>query len=149
MLAGGLIGLPVGAHFVVTGAQEIALAWGMSDAAIGLTVVALGTSLPELAATAMAALRRESAIAVGNVIGSNIFNLLAIMGVTALVAPIPVSPAVLRVDLWMMLAASLVVVPFVVMRVSIGRLAGFAFVGVYVAYVAMVIGARSVALASP
>lgn len=144
MVIAGLIGLPLGAHLAVTGAREIALTWGMSDAAIGLTVVAVGTSLPELAATTMAALRRESAIAVGNVIGSNIFNLLAIMGITALAAPIPVSPTVLHVDLWVMLAASLAIVPFVYWRLRIGRLAGLAFLLIYFAYVAMVVGERSV-----
>ncbi len=144
MVIAGLIGLPLGAHLAVTGAREIALTWGMSDAAVGLTVVAVGTSLPELAATTMAALRRESAIAVGNVIGSNIFNLLAIMGITALAAPIPVSPTVLHVDLWVMLAASLAIVPFVYWRLRIGRLAGLAFLLIYFAYVAMVVGERSV-----
>ncbi len=147
MVVAGLIGLPVGAHLAVTGAREIALAWGMSDAAVGLTVVAVGTSLPELAATTMAALRRESAIAVGNVIGSNVFNLLAIMGLTAIAAPVPVAPGVLHVDLWVMLASSLAVVPFVYWRWRIGKLAGLAFVAVYFIYVAMVVGARSTALA--
>ncbi|MEJ8572196.1 calcium/sodium antiporter [Microbaculum marinum] len=144
----GLLGLPLGAHLTVAGAREIALAFGMSDAAIGLTVVALGTSLPELAATMMAALRRETGIAVGNVIGSNIFNLLAILGVTAVVAPIPLAPAVLKVDLWVMLAASLVIVPFVFGRFSIGRIAGLVFVASYVAYVAVVVGQHSEALTS-
>ena len=144
MVIAGLIGLPLGAHLAVTGAREIALEWGMSDAAVGLTVVAVGTSLPELAATTMAALRRESAIAVGNVIGSNIFNLLAIMGITALAAPVPVSPTVLHVDIWVMFAASLAIVPFVYWRLRIGKLAGLAFLLIYFAYVAMVVGERSV-----
>ncbi|WP_436638405.1 calcium/sodium antiporter [Microbaculum sp. FT89] len=148
MVIVGLIGLPLGAHFAVTGAREIALAWGMSDAAVGLTVVAVGTSLPELAATTMAALRRESAIAVGNVIGSNIFNLLSIMGLTALAARVPVSPAILQVDLWVMLASSLAILPFVYWRLRIGRLAGVAFLAVYVAYVVMVVAHRSGGLAA-
>ncbi|MCT8971972.1 calcium/sodium antiporter [Microbaculum marinisediminis] len=148
MVIAGLIGLPLGSHFAVTGAREIALAWGMSNAAVGLTVVAIGTSLPELAATMMAALRRESAIAVGNVIGSNIFNLLSIMGLTALAAAVPVAPVILQVDLWVMLASSLAVLPFVYWRLRIGRLAGMAFLAVYVAYVVMVVAHRSAGLAA-
>lgn len=149
MVIAGLIGLPLGADLTVTGAKEIAHAWGMSDTAIGLTVVAIGTSLPELAATAMAAIRRESAIAVGNVIGSNIFNLLAIMGITSIVAPVPVAPAILHVDIWVMLAASLLILPFIIAKIRIGRVAGIAFVAIYIIYVAMVIGGHSTALAMP
>jgi len=148
MVVAGLVGLPLGAHLTVEGAREIALAWGMSNAAVGLTVVAIGTSLPELAATVMAAVRRESAIAVGNVIGSNIFNLLAIMGITAIAAPVPVAPDVLHIDLWIMLAAALAIVPFVFWRIRIGWLAGLIFVATYLVYIATVIGERSTALAA-
>lgn len=146
MVIAGLIGLPVGAHMAVEGAREIALTWGMSESAVGLTVVAIGTSLPELAATIMAAFRRESALAVGNVIGSNIFNLLSIMGITALVAPVPIGSDILHVDLWAMLVASLAIVPFVYWKVRIGKVAGLAFLAVYFGYVAVVVANRSVAL---
>ena len=99
----GLIGLPLGATCWSTMPLIIARAFGVSDAVIGLTLVALGTSLPELATTVMAALRRQADVALGNVIGSNMFNLLAIIGITTLVGPIPVTNGFLAFDLWVML----------------------------------------------
>jgi cation:H+ antiporter len=101
--------------------------------------VAIGTSLPELATTVMAALRRHADVAIGNVIGSNMFNLLAIMGVASLVGPVPVDPQFLRFDLWVMLAASLVLAPIVFLRWHMGRAIGVAFTGLYVAYLLMVL----------
>ena len=114
----GLIGLPLGASLLVDNASIIARQFGISDAVIGLTLVAIGTSLPELATTTMAALRRQADVALGNVIGSNMFNLLAIIGVTALVGRIPVDPHFLKFDLWVMLAASLMLIPFVIFKKS-------------------------------
>ncbi|MCB1472701.1 MAG: calcium/sodium antiporter [Rhodobiaceae bacterium] len=131
---GGLVGLPLAADMMVDAAQTIARRWGVSEAAIGLTVVALGTSLPELAATVMAAIRREGAIAIGNVIGSNIFNLLGIMGVTALVAPLRVPSEVMRLDIWVMAATAIVVLAFVGGRWRISRPAGIALVAAYGIY---------------
>ena len=131
----GIIGLPVGAHLLVDGAVNIARVIGVSEAVIGLTLVALGTSLPELATTVMAAIRKSADVALGNVIGSNVFNLLGIIGVASLVGPIPVDAGFLRFDLWVMLAASLVLVPFVFMRRDIGPAVGGLFVAGYVAYV--------------
>ncbi len=130
----GIIGLPVGAHLLVDGAVNIARVIGVSEAVIGLTLVALGTSLPELATTVMAAIRRSADVALGNVIGSNVFNLLGIIGVASLVGPIPVDAEFLRFDLWVMLAASLVLVPFVFMRRDIGPVVGGLFVAGYVSY---------------
>ncbi|WP_308915806.1 calcium/sodium antiporter [Jannaschia sp. LMIT008] len=135
----GLIGLPLGAGLLVGGATEIALAFGVSEAVIGLTLVAIGTSLPELATTVMAAIRRHADVALGNVIGSNLFNLLAIMGVAVLVGPIPVEAGFLEVDLWVMLAATLLLVPFVFLRRDITRLWGAVLFGLYVAYMATVL----------
>ncbi len=135
LVIAGVIALPIGARFTVDGASDIAAAWGVSDAAIGLTVVAIGTSLPELAATLIAAFKRHSGIAVGNIIGSNLFNIMAIMGITALVAPVPVDPQFLRVDLWVMLGASLLIVPFIWWRQPIGRVAGIGFVIAYAIYI--------------
>ncbi|MEO1198999.1 MAG: calcium/sodium antiporter [Pseudomonadota bacterium] len=135
LVAAGLIGLPLGARFTVEGASTIAASWGVSDAAIGLTVVAIGTSLPELAATILAAIRRQGGIVVGNVIGSNLFNMMAIMGITVLIAPIPVDEKFLEIDLWIMLAAALVLVPFVWWRQKIGRIAGVVFSVIYVAFI--------------
>ena len=139
-LALGLVGLPLGANLLITGATVIAQNFGMSDAAIGLTLVALGTSLPELATTVMAALRRQADVALGNVIGSNLFNLLGIIGVAALVGPIPVADDFLTFDLWVMLVASLLLVPFVFLKANVTRFWGVALSALYILYVALVLG---------
>ena len=131
----GIVGLPVGANLLVDGSVNIATALGVSEAVIGLTLVALGTSLPELATTVTAALRRESGVALGNVLGSNVFNLLGIVGVTGLVGALPVPPEMLRLDLWVMLAASAALGLFILTRRPIGRIWGGALVLCYVAYV--------------
>jgi cation:H+ antiporter len=138
-LALGLIGLPLGADILVDNASIIATRYGVSESVIGLTLVAVGTSLPELATTVMAALRKQADVALGNVIGSNMFNLLAIIGITSLVGPIPVDPEFLWFDLWVMLAASLLLVPFVFMGRDIGRGWGVALTGTYLAYVTAVL----------
>jgi cation:H+ antiporter len=143
----GIIGLPAGAHIIVSAGSEIARSFGVSDTVIGLTLVALGTSLPELAATSMAALRGEAGVALGNVLGSCLFNLLAIMGLTALFIPIPVPEALLRFDLWVMLAAVLVLAPFIWSGRKISRSAGVVFVLAYLAYIATVFMPRHAALA--
>lgn len=135
----GLVGLPLGASLLVDGAVNIATAYGISDTVIGLTLVAVGTSLPELATTVMAALRRQADVALGNVIGSNMFNLLGIIGVASLVGPIPVDPQFLSFDLWVMLAASLLLIPFVFMKVNITRFWGLILSALYIAYILVVL----------
>ncbi|HEY9039589.1 MAG TPA: calcium/sodium antiporter [Roseovarius sp.] len=135
----GLVGLPLGADILIDNASIIATRFGVSDTVIGLTLVALGTSLPELATTVMAALRRQADVALGNVIGSNMFNLLGIIGVASLVGPIPVDPEFLTFDLWVMLAASLVLVPFVFFKVDIGKVWGVLLTAAYLAYVTIVL----------
>ena len=136
----GLVGLPLGASLLVDSAIEIATRFGVSDAVIGLTMVALGTSLPELATTVMAAIRRQADVALGNVIGSNMFNLLAIIGIAALVGDIPVAPSFLTFDLWVMLGASLLIAPFVFSKSwDITRRWGFALSVLYVLYVVLVV----------
>ncbi|MCB5198870.1 calcium/sodium antiporter [Loktanella sp. TSTF-M6] len=134
-LIAGLIGLPVGAEMLIRGATTIAKDFGLSDSVIGLTLVALGTSLPELATTVMAALRRQADVALGNVIGSNMFNLLAIIGIATLFGPIPVDAQFLRFDLWVMAGASLLLIPFVFMRMNITRIWGVALTLGYIVYV--------------
>jgi len=134
-LAIGIVGLPLGANLLIEGATNIARAFEISEAVIGLTLVAVGTSLPELATTVMAALRRQADVALGNVIGSNMFNLLGIMGVASLVGAIPVDPEFLRFDLWVMLASSLLLIPFVFFKKDIGRIAGVGLSFFYVLYV--------------
>jgi cation:H+ antiporter len=135
----GLIGLPVGAGLLVDNATIIAHAYGVSDTVIGLTLVAIGTSLPELATTVMAALRRQADVALGNVIGSNMFNLLAIIGIASFVGPITVDPGFLRFDLWVMLAASLLLIPFVYLRKDITRAWGIALSALYALYLIVVL----------
>ncbi len=135
----GLIGLPLGADILVDNASIIAREYGVSDAVIGLTLVALGTSLPELATTVMAALRKQADVALGNVIGSNMFNLLAIIGIASLVGRIPVDPEFLQFDLWVMLAASLMLIPFVFFKFDIGKGWGIGLTSLYMAYVTFVL----------
>ncbi|HBZ44405.1 MAG TPA: sodium:proton exchanger [Maritimibacter sp.] len=135
----GLIGLPIGADLLVDASTNIALAMGVSDTVIGLTLVALGTSLPELATTVMAAYRNQADVALGNVIGSNMFNLLGIIGIAGLVGPIPVEPEMLRFDMWVMLAASVLIAPFVFKGWRMGRLWGIVFCALYVLYIVLVI----------
>lgn len=136
----GIVGLPLGASLFVDSAVEIAEQFGVSDSVIGLTLVALGTSLPELATTVTAAYRRQADIAIGNVIGSNMFNLLAIIGITTFVGPIPVVWPFLSYDLWAMLAASLLIAPFVFTKNrNLTRRWGFLLTALYGAYIVMVV----------
>lgn len=135
----GLIGLPLGADIFVDASVNIARDLGVSETVIGLTLVAVGTSLPELATTVVAAIRRQADVALGNVIGSNIFNLLGIIGVASLVGDMAVPPELLEFDLWVMLASALVLVPFVFFRWNINRIWGAVFTALYAAYVLKVL----------
>lgn len=135
MVLGGMAGLALGADLLVVGSIELARAYGISEALIGLTLIALGTSLPELVTSIIAAVRGHCDVAVGNVIGSNIFNLLGIVGVSSIVGDIPVPKSFLQIDLWVMLGASLLLVPFVRLRSQIGKLAGFVMVALYAGYI--------------
>ena len=130
----GFIGMPIGADILVKNASLIAKSYGLSDEVIGLTLVALGTSLPELATTLMAALRKQADVALGNVIGSNIFNLFAIVGITTMFGDIPVASSFFNFDFWIMFGAGIVLFPFVYMRVNINRLWGAFLTLTYVAY---------------
>jgi len=139
-LIAGLIGLPLGASLLVDNATAIATRMGVSDTIIGLTLLAIGTSLPELATTVVAAMRKHADVALGNVIGSNLFNLLMIIGVAGLVGPIPVPAAFLHFDLWVMLASSLILIPVVFMSKDMGKLWGIALCALYVLYIVIVLG---------
>ena len=138
-LALGLVGLPLGADLLVDSAREIAQRFGVPDTVIGLTLVAVGTSLPELATTVSAAIRRQADVAIGNVIGSNLFNLLAIIGIAALIAPMEVDPAFLRFDLWVMLGASVLLLPFVWFGRDLTRIWGVILSALYLLYVGVVL----------
>jgi len=134
-VAVGFAGLVAGSDLLIRGAVQIAKLAGLSPATIGLTLVALGTSLPELATSLVAAVRRHGDVAIGNVIGSNLFNILGIMGITAMIRPIPVPDQFVRLDLWVMLATTLLIIPFVARGSSIGRPVGMLLAGLYVGYV--------------
>lgn len=131
----GLVLLMVGARFLVTGAVSLARGFGLSEAFIGLTIVAVGTSLPELATSLIAAFRRHSEIALGNIVGSNIFNVLGILGLTAMIAPIPVASRFLGFDLPVLIAVSFGFALLLWLRVTIGRGLGAVLIVAYAAYV--------------
>ena len=131
----GLGALVIGSRMLVNGAEAIAREFGVPEAVIGLTLVAIGTSLPELATSVMAALRGHADVAVGNVVGSNLFNVLAIVGITAAVQPLPVSTAIAGFDIWVMVGTSALLVFFLLVRGRVGRVAGAAFLAAYVGYV--------------
>lgn len=131
----GLAGLLCGSHFVVEGGVGIARRYGVSDAVIGLTMVAVGTSLPELAASVVAAVRGHPDIAVGNVLGSNLFNMLLVGGLVAAICPLVVDPQVASFDIYVMLAATALFLPSLLGR-RVGRLGGLVMLACYGAYIA-------------
>ncbi|OCW55808.1 calcium/sodium antiporter [Hoeflea olei] len=135
-IVGGLGGLFFGAELLIDAAIAIAQGFGISEAVIGLTIVAVGTSLPELATSVVAAFRRHADVALGNVVGSNIFNILGILGVTAIVTPVPVDPSIATFDIPFMLAVSVALSALIMLAGRIGRGAGIAMLAVYGGYVA-------------
>ena len=120
----GLLLLISGSQVLLTGAVGIAEHFGVSEAVIGLTLVAVGTSLPELSISVIAAIRRHADVAVGNILGSNIFNLLGILGVSALLQPLPVPARILQFDQWVMLGAALLLILFLFTGRRLSRLEG-------------------------
>lgn len=140
----GLVLLVIGARWVVEGAVELARLLGVSELLVGLTIVAAGTSLPELATSVVAAIRKERDIAVGNIVGSNIFNLWAVLGAAAAASPagVSVSPTAFRFDLPVMMAVALACLPIFFTGGRISRWEGALFLGYYAAYVTyLVLGA--------
>lgn len=134
----GLVGLPLGANSLVSGSVFVAQAIGVDEALIGLSLVAIGTSLPELAITAVAAFRRHAGVAIGNVIGSNIMNILAVMGISILFAGdagIPVAPNFNGFHLWVMLLSSAILIPFAFLHRTISRTMGAIFLVFYLSYI--------------
>ena len=136
LVAAGLGGLRWGAHWFVEGAVALAEALGVSKAVIGLTVVALGTSLPELAASSIAALRGHADLAYGNVIGSNLFNVLGILGCAAIAGPLSVPRSMALLDGSIMLAATVLMLAFIATGARINRFEGALMVAAYCAYIA-------------
>jgi cation:H+ antiporter len=136
----GLTGLTLGSKWIVDGAVRLALNFGMSQAFVGLTIVAVGTSLPELATSAMAAYRRNAEIAVGNVIGSNIFNIFFVLGVSSIIKPLPFNTRS-NMDILVVILASLLlfVYMFTGKRRSLDRWEGGIFITLYAAYIAFLV----------
>lgn len=133
---GGLAGLLIGASLMVSGAVGISRTLGMSEAVIGLTVVAVGTSLPELAAALAAVYRKQTEMVLGNIIGSNIFNIFGILGISSMVGTIPVSDQMAYIDVPVMLATALLLALVIIVLQRIGRITGIAMLVGYVGYVA-------------
>jgi cation:H+ antiporter len=145
LIVAGLALLVLGAEWLVNSAVAFARALGVSDLIIGLTVIAVGTSMPEIATSILAAVRGERDIAVGNVIGSNTFNILGCLGLSGVVSAdgLGVPPAVLHFDLWVMLAVAIACLPVLMLRKQIGRRRGLLFLAYYVAYVVyLILGAQ-------
>lgn len=133
-----LLGIAVtiaGARLLVASATTLAQAWGVSDTLIGLTIVAVGTSLPELVTAVVAAARRQGDIAFGNVVGSNIYNILGILGITALVRPVPIPAEIAGFDIWVMLAATAALALVAITGWRVNRAEGLALLASYAAYV--------------
>lgn len=135
---GGIIGIVVGGDIVVDSASEIALAWGMSQNLVGLTIVAVGTSLPELVTSIVAARKGETDITLGNVIGSNLFNVFFILGISSCIHPIAVNPNII-VDSLFLLAVTLVTYLFAVTKKTINKIEGGCLVAVYIIYMIFII----------
>jgi cation:H+ antiporter len=134
ILTVGIIALVVGGRLLVDGAVALARVAGMTERVIGLTIVAGGTGAPELATSLVAAFRKRTDVAVANMIGSNIFNILGILGLTALIAPVPVSTALVRSDMLWMIGTSLLLLPLMRSGARLSRGEGALLVGVYAAY---------------
>ena len=130
----GIAGLVIGGKLIVDNSVLIAAQMGISETIIGLTIVAIGTSLPEIATVVVASYRGHSEVAIGNVLGSNVFNLFAVMGATALTGPVPIERQLLTFDVWVMLASSIALLVFVLTRQPIGKKTGAIFLIGYVLY---------------
>ena len=139
LLLGGLIGLYFGSGWFVDGAVSIAKDFNLSDRVIGVTVVAFGTSAPELVASTVAAYRKQTDISVGNLIGSNLFNIMAVLGITSMVTPISVEPSVLSFDMYWVIGIALAMFPILYIGKRIGRLKGVLLLATYVTYIVLVL----------
>ncbi len=141
----GLVVIVVAADWLVDGSVSLARIWGVSDAFIGLTIVAIGTSAPELATTIVATLRKQRDIAIGNLLGSSVYNILFILGVTCLVptSAIPVAHSLIAVDIPVMTVVALVCVPVFYSGREVSRIEGALFITAYIVYIAYLIAVRT------
>lgn len=133
----GLLLLIAGSHVLLLGAVGLAESFGVSEAVIGLTLVAVGTSLPELSIYVIAALHRHADVAIGNILGSNIFNLLGILGVSAVLQPLPVHARIMQFDQWVMLGSALLLLFFLYTGRCLSRLEGGILLILYALYVGL------------
>ena len=129
----GLIALAFGSNFLVTGAVDLARIWGLSEALIGLTIVSIGTGTPEMATALMAAYRKRADLAIGNAVGSNLFNIMFVLGIAALVAPLD-GKGISSIDLYVMLGVTILLLPTVWTGRILDRKEGFLFLAIYVGY---------------
>ncbi|RBI72350.1 sodium:calcium antiporter [Roseovarius sp. TE539] len=136
----GLVFTILGARLLVSGAVSIAQAAGISETVIGLTIVAIGTSMPEFVTSIIAVRKGQGDVALGNVLGSNIFNILGILGITALVQPMAVPPEIIRLDIWVMCAATVLLLVFARTGWHVGRREGGAMLVCYLGYLAWLLG---------
>jgi cation:H+ antiporter len=133
----GIVGLWGGSQVLVPAAVSIAGTMGVSDKVIGVALVAVGTSLPELATSAVAAFRKHGDVAIGNVVGSNIFNILGVLGLTAAISPIPVGMEILAFDMWVMIGISLLLIPYALRQRTVGRIGGLTFLVLYAGFISL------------
>jgi cation:H+ antiporter len=141
LLAIGVALLAGGAYATVMGAADVARLLGLSERVIGLTIVSAGTGLPEVVASLVSSVRGRSDVAIGNVIGSNLFNILGILGVSALALPLPVQAELIASDCWWMLAATLLLFPIFLTGLVVSRREGALLLASYVAYVSLLLAA--------
>jgi cation:H+ antiporter len=134
----GLVVLVIGARLLVDSATDIARTFGISEAVIGLTIVAVGTSLPELATSVVAAMRKQTEIAVGNIVGSNVFNIFGILGVTALIAPIPAEARFVSIDMYWVAGTAIGLSVIAAVLGGLPRLAGALLLAGYAGYIALI-----------
>lgn len=142
-IVGGLAMLIVGANRFLLGAIGLGEMLGIPEVIIGLTVVAVGTSLPEMAVSIIAAIRKEADVAIGNIVGSNIFNILCILGIASVITPLPLAGRMLTIDQFVMLGAAVALVVFLYFGLRLSRLKGFVLLVAYVAYVAAMFGLQN------
>ena len=138
-IVAGTVGLAFGSNWFVDGAQDLAITFGVSERVVGITVLALGTSLPELVTAVIAAVKKETDIALGNLMGSNIFNILSILGITSVIASIRVNDVIIHSDMIWMLLITFLIFPMMLYRRTIARLEGAILLAIYVYYIYSVV----------
>jgi cation:H+ antiporter len=131
----GMVGLYFGSEWFVSSAKIIARSWGISERVIGLSMVALGTSIPELVTAIVASFKKETDLALGNLIGSNIFNILSILGITSLIKSIEISALILDVDMLWMLGITFLILPMMISKKIMSRGEGLLLLIIYIYYI--------------